>query len=190
MIFRILLLGFWLLMILLFTNCNSKELPVNPFPKPKVEIPKHSKESVFPPHSYGGWYCPDNILGFPAIDLKKLTQIPVVTDRLPTKEETYEGKSLIFIDRDRHPDAKPLGIPLPSLARYYSEFTKKNELIVVIQAVTINQDSIVGFRFLNGGNGSAWLHEVSFISEEEHKGLDSTPFVSDGIVIQAFPKII
>ena len=39
-------------------------------------------------------------------------------------------------------------------------------------------------------NGSAHLREVSFVSEEEHRGISSTPFVSDGIVIQAFPKII
>jgi len=66
MIFRILLLGFWLLMTISFTTCNFKETPVNPTQRTESKIPKYSKENTFPPHSYGGWYCPDNILGFPA----------------------------------------------------------------------------------------------------------------------------
>lgn len=188
-------LVFLLLIFMLVAACNSKEPVIHSEAKTAVETKQASKQTTEkaaaePPHFYGGWYCPDNILVFPAVDIKKLSEVPVVRDRLPTQEETREGKSLIYIDPARHPTAKPLAMPLPRLARYYSEFTKKNELVVVIQAVKIDQDSIVGFRFLNGGNGSSWLKEVTFVSEEEQQKLGSTPFVDDGVVISAYPKVI
>ncbi|MDX1349364.1 MAG: hypothetical protein R3279_03915, partial [Putridiphycobacter sp.] len=43
------------------------------------------KNKVQPPHNYGGWYCPDNLNGFPAVDLANWSQVPVITNRLPTK---------------------------------------------------------------------------------------------------------
>lgn len=129
-------------------------------------------------HPYGGWYCPDNVLGFPAVNIEELDKVPVVKDRLPTREETQNGTSLIYIDQAKFPDARPLEIHLPQLARYYNGHTKKNELVILIQALVVNQDSIVGFRYLNGGNGSAWLDEVSFLTDQEVGNLGSTPFVS------------
>lgn len=129
------------------------------------------------PHSYGGWYCPDNLRGFPAVDIKDLHKVPVVKDRLPTWEETRNGTSLMFFDTTEISDARPLKMDLPRLARYYNEHSKKDELIIVIQAVVAGQDSVVGFRYLNGGNGSAWLNEVTFVSDTEKEQLGSTPFV-------------
>ncbi len=140
------------------------------------EPPKISEHKT--PHSYGGWYCPDNILGFPAVDVQDLDKIPVVKDRLPTKEETRNGSSLMFFDTTEIQDAKPLKMELPKLARYNNSHTQKNELVIIIQAVAIGQDSVVGFRYLNGGNGSAWLDEVNFLSKDEIDKLGSTPFVT------------
>lgn len=187
---KIKLCAVWLFIILIFFACNSKEAIIDATQHTETKPIKQSKQTSKSVHSYGGWFCPDNLKVFPAVDVRNLNQVPVVMGRLPTRQETMEGKSLIYIDPTIYPTAKPLEMPLPRLARCYSKFTKKNELVVIIQAVVIDQDSIVGFRYLNGGNGSAWLEEVTFVSEEEQAQLGSTPFVDQGVVINAFPKII
>jgi len=97
---------------------------------------------------------------------------------LPTKEETRNGTSLMYFDTTKTPSARPLDMTVPRLARYYSEYTKKNELVIVIQAVEVEKDTVVGFRYLNGGNGSAWFGEVNFVSDNEIDNLGATPFVS------------
>lgn len=145
----------------------------------KVEVKKTE------PHRYGGWYCPDNLNGFPAVDIHNWKSVPVVNGRMPTKEETQNGTSLIFIDREKYPEAKPLDLELPKLARFYNNHSRKEEVIIVIQALNISNDSIVGFRYLNGGNGSARLNEVNFIYENEIATLSSSQFVSFNININA-----
>ena len=142
------------------------------------------------PHEYGGWYCPDNLTMFPPVNVRDLHNVPVVTDRLPTREETRSGKSLIYIDESKHPNANPLPMELPRLARYYNESTQKNELIVVIQAITVEGDSVVGFRYLNGGNGSAWLNEVEFLSDSEVESLPDTLFFNRELEFGCTPKAI
>ncbi|QTN38678.1 hypothetical protein HZ996_05760 [Cryomorphaceae bacterium] len=137
-------------------------------PMSDVERPEH--------HSYGGWYCPDNLTGFPPVDVSDLSSVKVVTDRLPTKEETRNGTSLMYINTSEYPDAKPIDLGLPRLARYYNKHTRKNELIVVIQGLAVAGDSVVGFRYVNGGNGSAWLDEVDFLNPMELANQGATPF--------------
>jgi len=136
-------------------------------------------------HNYGGWYCPDNLNGFPPVDIEKWKQVPVVKNRLPNKEETQNGTSLMYIDSLEYPNAKPLDIELPKLAQYYNQSSKKNELIIVIQAIKVLNDSIVGFRYLNGGNGSAWLTEVNFLNQEDINQLTPSRFVALNINIGA-----
>ena len=53
-------------------------------------------------HDYGNWYCPDNLNGFPAVDIKKWESVPVVNGRMATMEETQNGTSLIFIDNQKY----------------------------------------------------------------------------------------
>jgi len=169
---------------LLFTSCHQ-----NTDANSKIESIAKEQQTQKPKkrvqHPYGGWSCPDNILGFPAVNLQELNKVPVVKGRLPTKEETQNGTSLMYFDTTKVPNAKPLDIPLPKLARYYSEYTKKNELVIVIQAVIAENDTVVGFRYLNGGNGSDWFRQVNFISNEELAKLGATPFVSQSLEINA-----
>lgn len=191
MISKKLVFSFFLLNCILFTACSQnppsnakiettakEELPV------KVEK-KHSKK-----HPFGGWYCPDNILGFPAVNIQELDKVPIVNGRLPTKEETQNGTSLMYFDPKKHPDAQPLDITLPRLARYYSHYTKKDELVIVIQAVVEAGDTIAGFRYLNGGNGSDWYGELNFISDEAINKLGAMPFVSQSIELNATKRQI
>ncbi len=136
-------------------------------------------------HKYGGWYCPDNLNGFPAVDLKDWKNVPVINGRLPTEEEAKSEKSLIFVDTKAYPDAKAMDIKLPKLAKYYNDYSKKTEVIIVIQAIEVEKDSIVGFRYLNGGNGSAHYKDVTFISENEVATISDAQFVSFNIAINA-----
>ena len=134
-------------------------------------------------HHYGGWYCPDNLNGFPAVDIKNWKNVPVVSGRLPTETETRNGTSLIYVDVNEHPTAKAMNMELPKLATFYNQYSKKDEIIIVIQAIEIGNDSIVGFRYLNGGNGSAHFKEVTFITENEVSNISYAQFVSFNINI-------
>jgi hypothetical protein len=96
--------------------------------------------------------------------------------------------SLIFVDSSKFPNASVLKINLPQLATYYSPYTKREELIIIIQAITVGNDSIVGFRYLNGGNGSARINEVSFIAENDIELSPSAQFVALDVNINATAK--
>lgn len=151
----------------------------------KVE---QTEEAVYPqqkPHNYGGWYCPDNLNGFPAVDIKDWKNVPVINGRMATKEEAQNGVSLIFVDKAEYPNAKPLDLKMPKLARYYNYSSKKEEIVIVIQAINIQNDSIVGFRFLNGGNGSSHLSDVTFLSDKEAESISNSRFVTLNIKINA-----
>ena len=142
------------------------------------------------PHQYGGWYCPDNLNGFPAVDIKDWQNVPVVNGRLATQEETQNGASLILVDTEKYPNAKVLDMTMPRLATQYSRYSKREELIIIIQALNIDNDSIVGFRYLNGGNGSARLSEIRFLTDNEVDKLTQNRFVTLEISIAAAQETI
>lgn len=161
----------------LITSCNQskaleKEVETTTAEK-EIPATKRSKK----PHNYGGWYCPDNFIGFPPMDIAELNSLSVISDRLPTEEETRSGQSLMYFDALEHPFAMPLNIPLPRVARKYNPHSNINELVIVIQAVIIDNDTVLGYRYPNGGNGSAWINEVDFLDEKEVADLGSNPFV-------------
>ncbi|MFT5778532.1 MAG: hypothetical protein ACI837_001488 [Crocinitomicaceae bacterium] len=152
----------------------------------KVEIPTEEKNTKKQePHNYGGYYCPDNLGGFPAVDIDNWESVPVVNGRMATREETQNGTSLIFVDDEKYPDAKPLDMTMPKLARFYTINSKKEEIIIVIQAINVSNDSVVGFRYLNGGNGSARLNDVTILSDTEIEKIASSRFVTFDIKINA-----
>ncbi|WP_372802138.1 hypothetical protein [Lutibacter sp.] len=167
------------LCLISFTACSQNK------PTKEVEVQTKAKQIKTEPHTYGGWYCPDNLNGFPPVDIQNWKNVPVVNGRMATKEETQNGTSLIFVDTKKYPNAKVLDLKLPKLANYYNEITRRNDLIIVIQAIHINNDSIVGFRYLNGGNGSARLNEIEFLSDNEIKNIPNSKFVTYSININS-----
>lgn len=171
-----------------FTGCTQKTDTV----KKKSTGDDHQKKEVIQqePHRFGGWYCPDNLNGFPAVDITNWKEVPVVKGRMPTKEQTQNGTSLIFVDPIKYPTAMVIDIALPQLASFYNEYSKREEIIIVIQAFSIGRDSIVGFRYLNGGNGSARLNEIKFLSEKEMAKIPSSHFVKQAIEIKANREIV
>lgn len=187
-------MGLFIRLVFLVIACTSFSCSVGQTPEkenkalradkiPKESLVKKPKRKAL--HPYGGWSCPDNLFGFPPVNAAELNKVPVVVGRLPTKEETRNGTSLMYFDTAEIPSAEPLDITLPQLARFYSAHTKKNEWVAVIQAVRAENDTVVGFRYLNGGNGSAWYDEVTFASEKEREALGATPFISEKIKIEA-----
>lgn len=175
------ILSIWCLNTLISCSQQKKTAKNDKAEQPIEKVNTTKQE----PHRYGGYYCPDNLGGFPAVDINNWKGVPVVNGRMATKEETQNGTSLIFVDLDKYPDTKPLDIRMPKLARYYNEYSKKEEIIIVIQALKISNDSVVGFRYLNGGNGSAYLEKVRFLSDKEIENISSSRFVSLNVDINA-----
>ncbi len=128
-------------------------------------------------HEYGGWYCPDNLSNFPPVNVADYAKVEVIANRLPKKEETRNGKSLMYLDPEKYPNAKAVDLSLPRLAKYYSQNTGQEELVIIIQAVSAGKDTVVGFRYLDGGNGSSWLHEVELLSQQEAADLAPSSYV-------------
>jgi hypothetical protein len=170
-------------MLLIFVSCNGQETN-----KEKSETTTKEQLSVVikkdEPHRYGGWYCPDNF-GFVPVDIQKLDEVPAIADRLPTQQELRDNKSLISVDTEKYPDARALEMDLPRVARIYSDRKGMSELIIVIQSIIVSEDTVVGYRFPNGGNGSAWLSDVTFLSEEQVDELGSQPFFYSKSVLKA-----
>lgn len=160
-------------MLLIFVSCSAQETPKNTDTTKDESGTPVSKTNE--PHRYGGWYCPDNF-GFVPVDIAKLDEVPAIDDRLPTEEELHNNMSLINVDTEKYPDARALEMDLPRVARIYSEHRDVEELIVVIQAIVVQGDSVVGFRYMNGGNGSAWLNDITFLSDDEVAEMGSQPF--------------
>lgn len=127
------------------------------------------------PHRYGGWYCPDNF-GFTPVDVQQLSEVPAIAHRLPTEDELHNNMSLINVDTVKYPHAKALDMDLPRVARIHSERSGMDELVIVIQAIVVQEDTVVGWRFMNGGNGSGWLTDVEFLSESEVADMGPQPF--------------
>lgn len=162
-----------------YSSCNSETSDLNQsFREVKNESEKVANASIYnEPHSFGGWFCPDNLKGFPPSNVFNLDKIPVVTGRLPSEVEAKNGTALMFIDQNMHKDAKPLDMELPALARIYSEHTGFKELVIIIQATVIGSDTVVGYRFPSGGNGSGWYGQVELLDNNQAKALGNLPYI-------------
>lgn len=169
--------------IISFIACSANNKTDDPKTINKIGLKTEVEKTE--PHSYGGWYCPDNLNGFPAVDIANWNNVPVINGRMSTQTDREIGATLFVVDTEKYPNAKPLNITMPRLAKYYNEYAQREDLIIVIQAISINNDSIVGYRFLNGGNGSARLEDIQFLSDAEIKQIPATKFVTHQIDIKA-----
>ncbi len=175
-------------MLLAFASCSGQK-PANEHSNTPGETPAPLAIKNTAPHRYGGWYCPDNF-GFVPVDIQKLDQVPAIANRLPTQQELRDNMSLIDVDTALYPDARALKMELPRVARIYSDHKRMTELIIVIQAIVVQEDTVVGYRFANGGNGSAWLRDVTFLSDAEVEGMGPQPFFYSKSVLKASTKDI
>ena len=170
-------------MLLIFASCNSQESAKEQTETQTEELGPVLTEKK-EPHRYGGWYCPDNF-GFVPVDIQKLDKVPAIANRLPTEQELQNNMSLINVDTAKYPDASALEMDLPRVASIHSEHKGMSELIIVIQAIVVQGDTVVGYRFANGGNGSAWMSDITFLSEDEVTSMGSLPYFYSKSVLKA-----
>ena len=134
------------------------------------ESPKTTYSSpIMYAQSFMSWDCPDN-LKFPRVELKDWDKVPVVNGRMPTYEETTNGTSLLFIDKDMKPDLKdvePYKMTLPKLAYFTNPRTKQKDIVIVIQLVQFSDYVWAGLRYVSGGNASAMMSDLKFLTDEE-----------------------
>ena len=117
------------------------------------------------------WDCPDNVK-LPRVELKDWDKVPVVNGRMPTYEEANNGSSLLFIDKELKPDLKevePYKMTLPKLAYFTNPRTKQKEIVIVIQLVQFADYVWAGLRYVSGGNASAKMSDLQFLTDEEIK---------------------
>lgn len=170
-------------LLLMFVSCSSQENTEKQTKTPTQDLGPVVEEKN-EPHRYGGWYCPDNF-GFTPVDIQKLDEVPAIAHRLPTEQELKANMSLINVDTTKYPDARALEMDLPRVARIYSEHKRMHELVIVIQAIIVEQDTVVGYRFMNGGNGSGWLSDMTFLSDKEVAEIGPQPFYYSKSVFNA-----
>jgi len=136
------------------------------------ETPKETNDSPMNyAHSFMAWDCPDN-LAFPRIQLKDWQKVPVVNGRMPTYEEAQNGTSLLYIDKEVKPelkDAEPYKMTLPKLAYFTNPRTQKKEVVIVIQLVQFKDYVWAGIRYISGGNASAMMSDLQFLTDTEVK---------------------
>jgi hypothetical protein len=136
------------------------------------ETPKETYDSpINYSHSFMAWDCPDN-LAFPRIDLKDWQKVPVVNGRLPTYEEAQNGTSLLYIDKEMKPelkDVEPYKMTLPKLAYFTNPRTHEKEIMIVIQLVQFKDYVWAGLRYVSGGNASAVMSDLEFLTDEQVK---------------------
>lgn len=112
--------------------------------------------------------CPDAIGLFPPINIKSWNKIPIVNGRLPTYEETKNGKSIHHYGEGENPDIRPYNMALPKLAYRRNPLTNlDNDIVVVIQIVQTSKDTIVGYRYLTGGVGGSVFSDFRFLADRE-----------------------
>lgn len=136
------------------------------------ETPKETYDSPMNyAHSFMAWDCPDN-LAFPRIELKDWQKVPVVNGRMPTYEEAQNGTSLLYIDKEVKPelkDVEPYKMTLPKLAYFTNPRTQQKEVVIVIQLVQFKDYVWAGLRYVSGGNASAMMSDLQFLTDEEVK---------------------
>jgi hypothetical protein len=115
------------------------------------------------------WDCPDNIKGFPPLPIKDWNKALALNRRLPSKAEAENGTSLIYYDPVVYPDAKAYDISLPKLASFSNPYTNKVDTVIVIQVVQTDLDTVVGYRYLTGGNGTYNFKSFYFLTDDEVK---------------------
>ena len=66
-------------------------------------------------------------------------------------------------------DIKPIKIDLPKCALHIDHETKKETPVILIQAEKSQGQELIGYRFINGGNGVALLPEFKLLDRPDEK---------------------
>ncbi|MES2763050.1 MAG: hypothetical protein V4677_12630 [Bacteroidota bacterium] len=149
--------------LLVAQSCDDKpgEKPIDKFKSVFKIDPARDKNNW--------WNCPDNIKGFPPLSIKDWRKAPALDRKLPTYEEATNGTSLIFYGSHTYPDARAYDITLPRLASFTNPYNGLKDTVIVIQVVQTDLDTVAGYRYLTGGNGTCDFRLFHFLTDDEVK---------------------
>jgi hypothetical protein len=113
------------------------------------------------------------------IELASWKNVPVISEKLPAVEDAIRNGSV------NTTNFEPCHMQLPRLA-YYSQYTTANDLVfdlrsgkmvykqiykpgivVVVQMFRSLTDTVVGFRYLDGGSGGSLIGNFRFLTTGE-----------------------
>jgi len=95
------------------------------------------------------------------LDINTWSQTPCITDRVATKDDVEAGLAVFYINNPR--EMKPLKVKLPACAIHTDQDTKQETPVIMIQAEKFQGQKLIGYRFLNGGNGIGLLSEFTIL---------------------------
>jgi hypothetical protein len=106
-----------------------------------------------------GQMTEENIWG--PIDINNWDKTPHLRDRVATEDDVKNGTATFYVQgTDEH---KTIDIKLPKLALLTNDTTNEKIKVVVIQAEFADNKQLIGYRFIDGGNGICTLDELTFI---------------------------
>ena len=92
------------------------------------------------------------------ITVKTWQKAPYISGRAATEKDVKEGRA-VFYSEGGNP---PASLQIPFFATLKDSETAKTEVIFVIQAeLNPKGDTIIGYRYLRGGNGVCLQKEIS-----------------------------
>jgi hypothetical protein len=99
--------------------------------------------------------------------------VPVTRGRLATEADVRAGCAVFCLAGAEEPDAAPLDVLVPALAVLRDEQAQSGVIVVAIQAERSFEKQLVGYRFLNGGNGICTLGELEWIDTSDSRFRDA-----------------
>lgn len=92
-------------------------------------------------------------------------KVAFIRNRIANKEDVIAGRAVFYIEdvEKEYHSYLPIPTSIPSLVFQVDSETRIKTLAVIIQAEKVNEDSIIGVRYFEGGNGICSLNEIEFI---------------------------
>lgn len=98
------------------------------------------------------------------IEIDNWKSIQHISGQLAVEQDVKEGRAVFHID-SQGGTLKPLDIVIPSLAYQIDQETGEKVLVVLIQGELVDDQQVVGVRYIDGGNGVCTLPEIEFIED-------------------------
>lgn len=105
------------------------------------------------------------------IDMRKWRATPCIRGRLAVEADVAGGSAVYYIENTVA--ARPFEMELPRCAVLHDEKTGRGIPVIVVQAECHEDHAgpslVIGYRFLNGGNGICMLSEVDLLAKPDRR---------------------
>ena len=92
------------------------------------------------------------------ISVNDFSKIPHISNRIAIEKDVQEGRAVFYVNDSA--DHFPIDMKIPVLAYQVDGETGVRTLAVIIQAERVEDEKIIGLRYLDGGNGVCMLSEL------------------------------